>query len=57
VIRQRLIYIVPNVPSDAQSIRDLTHEQALGTYILKEHHELQRCQNTTGSMDGRPAIA
>ncbi len=31
----------PNVPSDAQPIRDLTHEQALGTPILKKHHELQ----------------
>jgi hypothetical protein len=45
-----------NVPSHAQPIRDLTHEQALGPDILKKHHQLQRCQNTTGSMDGRPAI-
>jgi len=45
-----------NVPSHAQPIRDLPHQQPLGTSIFKKHHQLQRCQNTTGSMDGRPAI-
>jgi hypothetical protein len=41
MIGQRLIQIVPEIPSDAQSIRDLTHEQAFGADIFKKHHELQ----------------
>src|SRR5258708_5773410 len=38
MIGQRLIQIVPEIPSDAQSIRDLTHEQAFRADIFKKHH-------------------
>jgi hypothetical protein len=41
MIGQRLIQIVPEIPSDAQSICHLAHEQALRPYIFKEHHQLQ----------------
>src|SRR5258706_6708698 len=35
---QRLVQIVAEIPSDAQSIRDLTHEPTLRAAIFTKHH-------------------
>src|SRR6266702_5771370 len=41
MVGQRLIQIIPDVPSHTQPICDLAHEQALGADIFKEHDQLQ----------------
>ena len=41
MVGKQLIQVVPNVPVHPQPIRCMSHEQAFGTAILKEHHQLQ----------------
>jgi hypothetical protein len=41
MVGERLVQIIPEVPSDAESISGMAHQEAFGTYPLEEHHELQ----------------
>jgi len=41
VVRQWLIQIISQVPTDAEPIVRMTHQETLRTDALKEHHELQ----------------
>lgn len=41
VVRQGFVEIVPEIPSDAQAVLRVAHEEALRTNAFKKHHQLQ----------------
>jgi hypothetical protein len=41
VVRERLLQVVAQIPTQREAIGDHPHELALAPQILEEHHELE----------------